>query len=220
MKSEEFFREVDEELQRDRMMALWRRYGGLVMALAVGLVLATAAWVGWKAWQERQRAAEAERFAAAVADVGSRPAEAAGRLEAFAAEAETGYRPLARLREAQARSAAGDEAGAIAALEAVAADASADPILRDLGALLAASRQIDGGDPAALRARLEPLAAAEAPFRFTARELLALLALRTGDTAGARKMLEDLRQEAGLPPQQEQRVSQLLAALGSGAPGS
>ncbi len=214
MKSEEVFREVDEDLQRDRMLALWRRYGGLLMALAVLLVLATAGWVGWRAWQERQQAAEAQRFAAAVADIGSEPAEAAARLESFAGEAETGYRSLARLREAEARARAGDEPGAVAALEALASDGSADPLLRDLASVLAAGRQIETGDPAALKARLEPLAAPDAPYRFTARELLALLALRTGDTAGARKTLEELSREATLPDQQQQRVSQLLAALG------
>jgi hypothetical protein len=196
------------------MLALWRRYGNLVMVLAVALVFATAGWVAWQAWQERQRAAEAERFAAAVADIDSRPAEAATRLDGFAAEAETGYGALARLREAAAKAAAGDEAGAVAALEALAADGSADPLLRDLAGVLAIGRQIDSGDPAALKARLEPLAAAGSPYRYTARELLALLAIRTGDTAGARKTLEELSSESGIPQQQQQRVSQLLAALG------
>jgi hypothetical protein len=214
VKSEEFFREVDEELQRDRMLALWRRYGSLVMVLAVAAVLATAGWVAWQHWQERQRAAEAERFAAAIADIGTKPAEAATRLDGFAAEARTGYGALARLREAEAKATAGDEAGAVATLEALAADGSADPLLRDLAAVLAAGRQVDTGDPAALKARLEPLAAAGAPYRYTARELLALLAIRTGDSAGARSTLEELSKEVDIPQAQQQRVGQLLATLG------
>jgi hypothetical protein len=217
VKSEEFFREVDEELQRDRLAAFWRRYGGLAVALAALLVLGTAAWVGWQAWQERRMAAEAAAYAAAVGDIGGDPAAAAGRLEAFARDAGTGYAALARLREAEARLAAKDEPGAVAALEALAGDAGADPLLRDLAALLAAAHAIDDGDPAALRARLQPLAAPGAPYRYAARELLAVLALRAGDTAEARRVLEELGREAGLPPQQEQRVAQLLQALGGGA---
>ena len=39
MKSEEFIREVDEELRRDRIAMLWRRYGSVVLAVAVLIVL-------------------------------------------------------------------------------------------------------------------------------------------------------------------------------------
>lgn len=215
MKSEEFFREVDEDLQRDRLAALWRRYGWFVIALAVAVVLGTAGGEAWRAWQERSMKAEAARYEAAAQGLDSDPAAAAARLDAFAKDSRTGYGELALLREAQARTAAKDDAGALAALQALADDRSADPLLRDLGSLLVAERTVDTADPAALKARLEPLAAAGAPFRLTARELLALIDLRTGDAASARKRLEDLSHEVGLPQQQEQRVKQLLASLGA-----
>lgn len=215
MKSEEFFREVDEDLQRDRLASLWRRYGWFVIALAVAVVLGTAGGVAWRTWQERSMQADAARYEAAVQGLDSDPAAAAARLDAFAKESRTGYGQLALLREAQAKTAAKDEGGALAALQALADGGSADPLLRDLASLLVVQRTIDTGDPAALKARLEPLAVAGAPYRFTARELQALLDLRTGDPAAARKRLDDLSREVGLPQQQEQRVKQLLASLGA-----
>ncbi len=214
MKSDEFIREVNEDLQRDRLAGLWRRYGAAVVVAAVALVLGTAASVGWQGWQESRRAAEADRFAQAVEGIERDPAAAAGRLASFAGEAHTGYRAVARLREAEARAAANDGPGAVAALEALAGNGEVDPLFRDLGAILAVGREIDGGDPAALKARLEPLAAPGQPFRFTARELLAMVALRSGDAEGARRMLAELRRESGLPEAQERRVGELLAALG------
>jgi hypothetical protein len=159
--------------------------------------------------------AEAARYEEAVRGLEADPAAAAARLDAFAKSAGTGYGSLARLREAEARAAAKDEAGAVAALDALAGNRSADPLMRDLASVLAAERTLETADPAGLRARLEPLAIAGAPYRFTARELLALLDLRTGDTAGARKTLEDLSHEVGLPQQEDQRVKQLLASLGA-----
>jgi len=215
VKSEEFFREVDEDLQRDRLAALWRRYGWFVIALAVAVVVGTAGGEAWRAWQQRSMQAEAARYEAAVQGLDADPAAAAGRLDAFARDSRSGYGQLARLREAQAKMAAKDEAGAVAALQTLADDRPADPLVRDLASLLVAERTIDTGDPAALKARLEPLAAAGAPYRLTARELQALLDLRTGDAASARKRLEDLSREVGLPQQQEQRVKQLLASLGA-----
>jgi hypothetical protein len=214
VKSEEFFREVDEDLQRDRMLALWRRYGGLMVAAAVLLVLGTAGWVGWQAWHERQLVAEAERFNAAVEALQNEPATAIDQLEGFAAEADTGYAALAHLRAAGAALAAKKDAEAETALQALAGDPSRDALLRDLAAVLAASRELQTADPADLRARLEPLAAAGAPYRYTARELLALLALRTGNTDEARRMLEELSREVGLPERQGRRIAETLASLG------
>lgn len=219
MKSEEFFREVDEELQRDRLLKLWRRYGGLIVGLALLAVVGTAAWVGWGYWQRQARAAEAERFATAEAALaGERAADAAAAFGSLATEGTTGYAALARLREAEAKTALEDDAGARAALAALADSAQADPILRDLGIVLSAARSLDTADPAELRARLEPAAAAGAPWRFHASELLAVLAIRTNDLDTARRLLDGLAKEVGVPPALQRRAGELLQAVGGTPP--
>ena len=40
----DIFREIEEDLQRDRYKKLWEKYGNLVIAAAVVLVLGTAGW--------------------------------------------------------------------------------------------------------------------------------------------------------------------------------
>lgn len=221
MKADEFIREVDEELQRDRMAALWQRWGSWVIAAAVLLVAVVAGINGWRAWQERARKAEAVSFAAAERLLAeSRPADAAQAFETIARSADSGFAQLARLAEAEARLAAGDRAGAATALEPLASDSSADPLLRELANLLIAAHRIDTADPNDLRSRLEPLAAPRSPWRHTARELLATLALRTGDEARARGLLEELVKDAGTPAAQRRRIEQLLQALGGGTKGA
>lgn len=214
MKSEEFIREVDEELQRERLAKLWRRYGGLVVGLAALLVVGTAAKVGWDHWRQQAMAAEALRFAAAEEALAGKPAEAAEQFAALAESGDTGYAALARLREAQARIALKDEAGADKALEALAAGGAGDEILRGLGTLLAVTRELDTADPADLARRLEPLAQDDAPWRYRARELQAVLAIRTGDLAKARQILEPLGREVGVPQSQQRRAQELLEAIG------
>jgi hypothetical protein len=220
VKSEEFIREVDEELRREQLSKLWRRYGGAVVGLAVLVVVGTAAKVGWDHWQQRTLAAEAQRFAAAEQLLAAaKPAEAAEAFAAIAAEGGgTGYAALARLNEAEARLALKDEAGAMAALTQLGQAGAGDPLLRDLGTLLAASREVDSGDPADLTRRLEPLAAGDSPWRHKARELLAMVAIRAGDLDRAKKLLEELSREVGVPPSQQQRAQELLQAIGGGAP--
>ena len=104
MKSDEFIREVDEELRRDRFATLWRRYGAMVLGAAILIVAATAAKVGWDHWAAQARAAEATRFVAAQQALqAGNHAEAAAQFAALAAEGKTGFAELARLKEAEAK---------------------------------------------------------------------------------------------------------------------
>lgn len=218
MKSDEFIREVDEELRRDRVTVLWRRYGALIVGVALLIVAGTAAKVGWDHWTQQARAAEAARFAAAQAALqAGNQAEAASQFAALAAEGKTGFAALARLKEAEAKLGQKDSAGALAAFDALKAAGADDPILRELGTLLAVEQQLDQGDPATLRQQLEPLAAAGAPWRNRARELQALVAIRAGELDQAKSILGELSTEVGVPPSQQRRAAELLQAIG-GAP--
>ena len=74
-----------------------------MIGAALAVVVGTAAGVGWRAWQESQRQAEAERYMAATELLRqNRPAEAAEAFAALARESDSGYAVLARLQAAQA----------------------------------------------------------------------------------------------------------------------
>lgn len=215
MKSDEFIREVDEELQRDRLARIWFGYGRYLIAAAVLLVLGTAAWVGWQAWDDRNRETAAARFGAAESLLAAgKPREAADAFAAIAGEGSANQTALARLREADAWVAAGDPAAASRALDRIAAAEAGDPLLKEMAALIAAARELDTGDPATLRAAIEPIAQSATPWRLKARELLAMLDLRTGEVEAARQRLTELSREAGVTPEQQRRVDELLAAIG------
>ena len=59
-------------------------------------------------------------------------------------------------------------------------DAAADPVYRNLAALMWVLRSMDTAEPAVLTARLAPLMSPEAPFSASARELAALVQLKAG----------------------------------------
>src|ERR1700722_11327491 len=48
------FQEIDEDLERQRMEALWKRYGGWIIAAAVIVVLGTASYTAWQSWRTGQ----------------------------------------------------------------------------------------------------------------------------------------------------------------------
>ncbi|MCB1882504.1 MAG: tetratricopeptide repeat protein [Geminicoccaceae bacterium] len=209
-----FIREVNEALQQDRLGLLWRRYGALAIALAVGVVLATAGFVAWEAWKERRLQDQGAAFAEADALLqAKKPKEAADAYATVVADGGGGSADLARLLRADALFEAKDGAAADGALEGLAGEAGADPILRDAAAVTLAMRRLNDARPDELRAALTPLSEAGRPFRFTATELLALVDLRAGETERARGLLEGLQKAAGVPPGLKARTAELLGTL-------
>jgi hypothetical protein len=211
--NEAFAREVDEELRVDRLTALWRRWRFVIIGAAVALVLGTAASVGWDAWRERVRMADARAFDAAL-QAHTEAGPTADALAAMAAEASTGYRAIARLTAAQLYVSAGEPDRARDMLAAVAADGGVPERYRDLARLLDIARSFDEMAPEAVIAELEPLAEAGAPWRHSARELVAAAQIEAGDRTGAVETLDRLVDDAETPQALRGRARELRAALG------
>jgi hypothetical protein len=207
----DIFHEVDEEVRREQLKKLWDRYGTYAIAAAVLLVAGIAAWRGY-AWWEEQKAAEtgaAFEVASSLAEAGKR-GEAEAAFAKIAADGTSGYRQLARLREA-AELARTDPKAATAAYDRIAADGSVGPVLRDLAALRAGALLIDAGAFDEARRRLEPLAAEDRTFRHTAREFLVLAAWRAGDAAAAKRWSDMMMTDAQTPAATRSRVEMLMA---------
>src|SRR5215475_7562926 len=128
----DIFHEVDEEVRREQLKKLWDRYGNYVVAAAVLLVAAVAAWRGYMWWEAKKAAETGAAFEAAVtlAESGKR-SEAEAAFADIVAHGTSGYRHLARMREA-AELAQTDAKAAIAAYDQIAADGAVGPALQDL----------------------------------------------------------------------------------------
>lgn len=219
---EALFREVDEDLRHEQLARLWKKYGGVVIALALALVVGVAGYQGWQAWERSARQDEAARYTAAMRLLEQNQTQpAAEALAALAAEGNTGYGTVAALRRAALLADHGDEAAAAEAYAAVAADGAADPAFRDLARVLAVLHRMQGpaeaAQPDALIAELQPLTDPASPFRFSALELTAALALKQGDEARARDIYKSLAGDANAPQGLRSRARTMLAALGGDA---
>jgi len=208
----DIFQEVDEEVRRDRALEFWRRYGGWLLSGAVAIVVGTAGYSGWQQYDRSRREAASTRFEAAVADIRSDKAKALAALEAVAADAASPYPNLARLRIGQVKAEAG-ERDAAAAMFATASAGTNQPEMRDLAKLLSLVQRFDTAPPEELRAALMALSGADSPLRAPAQELLASLALRTGDVAAAREIWNGIVSDVATPPAMRQRAADMLAFL-------
>jgi hypothetical protein len=210
----DIFHEVDEEVRREQLKKLWDRYGHLIVGAAVVFVLAVAAWRGYE-WYEAKKAAEAGAAydAAAQLAVQGKHAEAETAFAQVATRGAGGYRVLARLREAEVL-AARDPKAAVAIYDAIAADSSAGQLLQQVAAIRAGLLLVDTAPLDEMSRRLEPLAEPTAPFRNTARELLAMAAWRVGDAAAVKRWSEAVLNDPEAPAGIRARVG-VLQALAS-----
>lgn len=207
--SDSFIEEVTEEVRRDRLFRLARRYGWIVVLVLV-LVIGGAAVVEWRKAQARATAqALGDRiFAALQADTAASRATRLSEIDAAGTAA-----ALVRLLEAT-ELAERDPARAGDVLRALSDDAALAPVYRDLATLklvLMPDYPMFAEEKLAL---LEPLTAPGAPYRLLAQEQMALLAMETGDTARARTLVRPLIDDAAAPPAQRQRAAQLFVVLG------
>ena len=211
----DIFREVDEDLRRENLEKVWKRYGKGILALVLVVVLGVAGFQGWRTYDLQQRQAQSDQFAAALSTAQDGDTGAAiAALSELSDPSGGGYTGLAALERARLLADAGDVEGAVAIWDRVAADSGLGPGFRDVATFLSVLNQIETGDTEALRQRLEPLAAADAPFRGSAWELMAVLALRDGATSSARDLYTKISDDRELPAGLRARAAQMLAALG------
>ncbi|MDA0367915.1 MAG: tetratricopeptide repeat protein [Proteobacteria bacterium] len=211
----DIFREVDEDLRQERYAKLWSRFGKYVIGAAVSVVVVAAVFITWQNVTESRRQAEGEQFAEALALArDGATAQAATAFNRLAENSGSGYRALARLQAAAALVKAGSVDDAVAAYDQLATDGSVDRILRDLGALLAALHRFDTANNEEMLQRLGPLVLDSNAWRYSAREMQALVYRRSGDTEQSRSLLQALADDQDAPNGIRSRAAELLGVIG------
>jgi hypothetical protein len=212
----DIFHEIDEDIRRERLGHLWKRFGPYVIALAVLFVAGIGGWRAWEYYSAQQAIGAGERYEAALAlAVDGKQAEAEASFQALAKDAPSGYRLLSRFRAAS-EIAQRDQGAGVGAFEAISEDASIPDVLRDLARIRAAFLLVDTGSQADVASRAAPLAAPGNSWRHAAREALALAAWKAGNVAETRRWAEELIADAEAPGETRAR-GQLLLDLAAGA---
>ena len=212
-----FIEEVNEEVRRDRLYALLRRYGWI----AILLILVLVGGAAWNEWRKASERAQAEALGNAVVAALEAPDADARRsaLTGIDTGENSGAAALVALLLAGLDREAGDRAEARAGLEGLAGDASLPPLYRDLAALkivLLSGDEMSADDRVA---QLQALALPGAPYRLLALEQIALAEVARGDVDAALTRLGEIAADGQATPSQRRRTAQLMVALG-GSPGA
>ncbi len=216
--SESFIDEVTDEVRRDKLFALMKRYGWIAI-LAVVLLVAGAAYNEWRKAQDIARAeALGDSLLAALALPDSSAQIAA--LEKITPR-DDARAVVALLLGGEARpgadgapASADAQAAAAKALQSVIDDARLPQLYRDLARLKLVMLEGPKMDKATRLAALKALDVPGAPFRLLAEEQLAVIDIENGDQAAAIARLKDIVADNGTSARLRQRAMQVIVALG------
>lgn len=210
--TDSFIDEVSEEVRRDRLFALFRKYGWIAGVVIVGIVGGT----GWTQWQIARETAAAEAFGDATLDaldLGS-PEDRIAALRALPAAGGQG----ALVNLLLSADPLADRQTALEALHALGADASQPEIYRDLANLrlvLIAGTEMPLAER---RGILQAMAGAGRPYRVLALEQLAYLSVEEGDRMAAIAALVALMSDQEATAAMKERLRQVITALGGSTP--
>ncbi|SEM90340.1 hypothetical protein SAMN04488103_102397 [Gemmobacter aquatilis] len=205
---ESFIDEVTEEVRRDKLFAMFRKYGWIGVLLVAGIVGGAA----YNEWSKARSEAAARDFGDALLTAIEAPTPESRReaLDKITVRGEQ----AALVQMLLSSDPQQDRAATLVALDKVIADASLPQIWHDLATL---RRVIVAGAEMPLadrRAALEPLAAAGRPFRTMAAEQLAYLLVEDGKTEAAISALQALLDDQDAPGGLRSRAAQMIVALG------
>ena len=211
--TDSFIDEVTEEVQRDKLYAVLRKYGWIGIVAVVGIVGGAA----YNEWSKSKAEAAAQANGDAItAALTSADDDAAARAEALGAAGITGAaRIVSDMVRAGELHAAGDTTGAIAALAPYTVDATLDAIYLDLAVLKTTMIGADEIAPEDRIAQLAGIASPGAPYRLLAEEQIATAQVELGDVEAAVSGFRAISQDVEATEALRRRSLQMIVALGA-----
>jgi hypothetical protein len=217
--NEAFFREVDEELRRDRTARLWKQWGVWIVVAILALLAAFGGWLYWQHRQTQQAGVEGEQLQAAYDALAAGNASAAAApLTALSGSRSDAYRALAAFTQADILLQKKDMKGAAAKFAGVAADGSIAQPFRDLALIRQTVAEFDAVKPQVVVDRLRPLAVPGSAWLGSGGELVAIAYLKMGRPAEAGQMFARIAADKDVPETIRQRAVQMASVSGGEAP--
>ena len=189
--TDSFIEEVSEEVRRDNLFKLMKRYGWI----AIVLVLVLVGGAGVNEWQkaQKQKAAEAVGDSLLTALRIEDPTERRDALNSI--EGQSGVGAVVNLLKSTEDSTDGVTPEALAALAAIASDDTLPVMYSQLAELKLLILNAKDIDPKDRIARLTPLTTPGAPYRLLAEEQIAISEVALGETDAAINRLQLLLQD-------------------------
>ena len=212
--SEEFIREVDEDLRHKQLTGIWKKYGPYVITFLLGIVLFVAGNVTLKNYNESKYAKVAKIYGKAEKNIVANDMDAALKnLNMLSGTKVEGYQILMAFKKADIDLSKGDNDKAVASLDKLTNSTGVDKVYRDLARLKAAMIALDNTSYEDIKVRLAPLMVEGNTWKYLAKELLAMAALSSGNGDEAKSLLTELEQDLEAPQDIKQRAKDFKSVI-------
>ena len=210
----DIFREVEEEVRRERLEKLWKEYGDYIIAVVAVIVIAVAGFEFWQRYETSKAAEASAEYNAAIQLAESDPAAAEKKFEYLAQHAPEGYATLSKFLEADTLLILGQRDKARSLYESL---GSVDQNLISGAARIRAAWSVEDFAPrATIEGLVKPLMANDSQWRFLAREVLAYADFRSGVLDQAGREYSALANDPAAPDTLRTRARSMAALIKSG----
>ncbi len=210
--SEEFVREVDEDIKEENRIKLWKKVFPYVVSVSLGIIIFTSGYVFWNNYTESLNQQLGDDFTAAVQLANEEDLDASIlALNRIVDEGSDGYVTLAKMKKASLLIQRGElklGLNIYLDLERNAVDQS----FRDIASILYVLNSMDTEDPQVLLEKINKLESSQI-WRSSALEMKAFLKLKQNKVEEARKIFEGILNLPSTPSSLATRAKNMVDYL-------
>lgn len=216
----EIFREIEEDIRRDQMSKIWKKYGSWLLTIILAIILLTVVLVWWRQQQENRQYERAIIYQNAQEIIASgNPLNAEDLLLSLIKE-EGGYSMLARFELAALRVKSGKLETAINIYKGISEDQGVYYPYRQLSMikhalLLIEMPEINANDLSNMNKTLEKSLKTSTPgaLALSIREVQVLLHLKLGQILEAKEGIIRIIDNPNAPVNMRRRLTELLKTI-------
>ncbi|MBI3676730.1 MAG: tetratricopeptide repeat protein [Proteobacteria bacterium] len=211
----DIFREVEEDVRRERLERIWKDYGDYIVAGIALVIIAGAGLQLWRYYHAREIARASDTYLEAEQMAANGQYEhAATAFGKLADDAPSGYAQIARLQHADALLANGDARNALQLYKEIAA--GDNELLANTARIRAGWATVETSSRGELEDLLAPMTSAGSAWRHMAREILAYSDYRRGAVDDAQKEYKKLADDKDAPSALRDRARAMSIFIAAG----
>lgn len=209
--------EAKEELKKENLEIILRKYGKHIVILVALAVISMAALSWYKGHKEALRVENGDKYSEALRlSTRGKTDDALSIFSDLSEKGQNGYKQTASFKKAEILANQGKYKEAAEVYDAVTKDNAADGAIRELASLYAASVLIEHfPDDESIGGRLDKLTAGGNIWRFSAQELAGIYHLKKGDKTKAAEIFTVLSSDISTPPMLRDRAEKIVSILKS-----
>lgn len=211
-----FFREVSEDVQNDKLKKIWDTYGLHIIIAVIVILTIAVSFETFKTWKIKRNEAWSDAYAYAInLQNQGKYAESLNVLEEISSKNKGIYSDVAEVQKANILFEQGKSNDALILLEKIVNNDDVNSKIRHITAVKLASYKLDSASREEIEKLLKPLMAEENSWTNIAKELLAMLEIREGNIEKAKGIYSEILNSPNLSDGLKLRVQDMLSALNS-----